>query len=94
MEKEPDEEKVKNSEHLENSLAKARLGLAQQILQADNAPRVLEAMNDLCATYIAVSENLSKTSSGKLEAKKLNKAADEFFTVLMCAMYNKMNTRD
>lgn len=84
---------VKNEkEELENAMAAARLKVAQQILNSDNAQKILESINELCATYSYVAAEVKKLPSGSQEAKRLNKATDEFFTVLMCAMYNKMNS--
>lgn len=88
-----EQEEVKNTEELENRLASARLAVAQQIVHAENAPYLMDSLNKLCMTYIGVSEELDTgNKASKQKAKNLRKTADEIFTVLMCAMYNKMNS--
>lgn len=77
----------------DQELADARLLLALEILDSDNAVGILEAMQDLIFAQADRANYLDKKKSKKKflkrEAKQWQRAADEFFTVLMCAVYQQ-----
>lgn len=81
----------------EHDIALARHALAMQILEADNAGDILQAMNRLTMTHAKRASDLHKTAKKKKSKKEKAKAkawkmtADEFYTVTMCAVYTKQD---
>lgn len=70
----------------EQELADARYALAMEILEAPNASEILSAIHELVMTQMARAiHNTSKDK--KKKAREWKRAADELYTVLMCAVY-------
>lgn len=85
----------------EDEVARARYRLASEILEADNAGEILGAMNTLTMLYVKRAEtehkrkpkSKKKRTKSQQKAKRLKYTADEFYTVLMCAVYNKQDQK-
>lgn len=75
----------------EQDLAHARLLLAHEILQSENADEILSAIHNLMILQSTRGFECqdSKSKRRNKEAREWKRAADEFFTVLMCAMYQR-----
>lgn len=69
-------------------LADARLALALEILQSPNAPQIVSAMQDLTMMQAHAAAQ-HKRHGNKDRARMWKHAADEFFTVMMCAVYQQ-----
>lgn len=79
----------------EDELAKARFKVASAILDADNAGEIVSAMNTLTMMYVKEAQHQhkrgKKSKKAKQKAKRLKHTADEFYTIVMCAIYNKQD---
>lgn len=73
----------------EQELADARLMVALEILDSDNAKEILDAMHHLVMTQAARGMYHIRKGSKKhkRQAEWWKHSADEFFTVVMCAVY-------
>ena len=83
----------------EEQVAEARLRLASVIIETENAGEILTAMNTLVTLYAKQAQHQAerkqkskkKRAKARRKAKMLKHTADEFYTVLMCAVYNKQD---
>lgn len=71
----------------DQDLADARLALALQIINSENAAEIVQALHKLSITQARQAEQLRKKD--KRKAKQWARASDELFTVMMCAVYQK-----
>jgi ERCC4-type nuclease len=80
-------------EELRQELAIARYELANVVMESDNAKETLTALHELTMLYAkrASQLNKSKKKQDKKLAKKMKFVADEFYTITMCAIYNKQD---
>lgn len=80
----------------EQDLAEARLLLAYEILQSENAEEILAALHNLMIyqSTRAFEQEMSHNKKKKKEAREWKRASDEFFTILMCAMYQRDDAAD
>lgn len=80
----------------EQDLAEARLLLAYEILQSENSEEILAALHNLMIyqSTRAFEQEMSNKKKTKKEAREWKRVSDEFFTVLMCAMYQREDTED
>ena len=72
--------------------ADARFAVAQEILGSENAGRILQAMNDLTLLYATEADHKRKKGK-KAESRRLKHTADEFYTVMMCAIYTRQDQK-
>lgn len=77
----------------EQDLANARLGLALAILDSENGQQIVASLHKLTMMYVKQAEHHHKNKKNK-KAKMLKHTADEFFTITMCAVYQKQDQRD
>lgn len=81
----------------EDELAKARYKVASAILDADNAGEIVSSMNTLTMMYVKEAQHQhkrgKKSKKAKKKAKQLKHTADEFYTIVMCAIYNKQDQK-
>lgn len=79
----------------EQDLAHARLILAHEILQSENADDILSAIHNLMILQSTKGFECeaSNNKRKRKQAKEWKRASDEFFTVLMCAMYQRDEER-
>ena len=75
----------------EQDLADARLLLAFEILQSENAEEILAAIHNLMilTSTRAFEKFDSSGKRSKQEGKEWKRTSDELFTILMCAMYQR-----
>lgn len=80
-------------ETLQQELAAARYELATLMMESDNARETVSAIHGLTILYADKAKELSKSKkkADKKLAKKLKFVADEFYTITMCAIYNKQD---
>lgn len=81
----------------EQELADARYNLAMEILESENASKIVTAMNTLTLLQAhraseyhrkaKKSDNKRKRRKQQAQARAWKLAADEFYTVTMCAIY-------
>jgi hypothetical protein len=73
----------------DQELADARLMVALEILDTDNASDIIDAMHHLVMLQSARSfYHYKKGGKGsKKQAEKWKHSADEMFTIVMCAIY-------
>jgi hypothetical protein len=77
----------------DQELADARLMLALEILDSENAPDIIDAMHSLVMLHSAraLYSHKKGNKKGKRQAQKWKHSADEFFTVVMCAIYQNQD---
>lgn len=74
----------------EEDLANARFQLATAIIDAPNAGEILSSIHNLTSMY-AQRARQEKKSKNKKKELKWKTASDEFYTIMMCAVYNKQD---
>lgn len=80
----------------DQELADARLMLALEILDSENAHDILDAMHNLVMTQSARSFYHYKKGGkkNKKQAQTWKHSADEIFTIVMCAVYQNQDAND
>ena len=77
----------------QQEIANARVLLADSILSSDNTEEILYAINELLVTQVEYAYEKRK-SGKKKESQKWSHSAQEFHTVLMCAIYRSQESQE
>jgi hypothetical protein len=77
----------------DHELAQARVKFAEAMLAADNTSELLLTLNDLFVAQVTHTLD-ARVSGKKSEARRRKQAADEIFTIMMCAAYRAQSERE